>query len=125
MTFGNLLEQAHVLIPFQPFLWHPWQSQSLDSALLRVNDYEAPIECRGSIQRVPQEMYERLGLDWENNYRLVYSSHDIKGLDGQQSPDVLTFEGKNWKVVRVTPWYGYDGWNEVLVVEDAENELEK
>lgn len=125
MTFGNLLEQAHSLIPFQPFIWRRWLSQTLDSAMLRVNSYSAPISCQGSIQRVSQEIYERLGLDWEKNYRLVYASYDIRGLDGQESPDLLSFEGKNWKVIRVTPWFGYDGWNEVLVVEDNENELEK
>lgn len=125
MTFGNILMQAHALIPFQPFLWYRWKSNGTDSALLRVSSYQEPVTCHGSIQSVPQDMYERLGLDWEKNYILVYSPNDIKGLDGQQSPDKLVFGGKNWKVVRVTPWHSYDGWTEVLAVEMGDNELEK
>lgn len=119
MSFGNLLEQAHALIPFQTFVWRKWKGQTLDAALLRVNEYEDGVKLQGSIQRVSQPMYERLGLDWEHNYRVIHTSANIQCLNGQQSPDLLTFEGKNWKVISVTPWFGYDGWNEITVVEDT------
>lgn len=121
MSFGNILEQALSIIPKQSFTWYPFGGYTQDSAMQRVNSYQPGIACYGSIQSVEQAMYERLGLDFENNYRLIYSSHDLKGVDNQNAPDMVEFEGRRWKVVRNTPWYNYDGWNGVVVVEDREN----
>lgn len=123
MVFGNLLEAAHRLIPFQKLVWYKWKGQTLDTALLRVNDYEPGVELEGSIQRVSESMYERLGLDFNSEYREIHTSANIQCLTNQNSPDLLEFEGKKWKVIRVTPWYGYDGWSEILVVEDKENNV--
>lgn len=121
MVFGNLLEAAHRLIPFQPFTWYKWKGYTLDSALLKVNEYEAGVACQGSIQRISEQMYERLGLDFNSDYREIHTSANIQCLTGQNGPDMLEFEGKRWKVIRVTPWYNYDGWSEILVIEDKEN----
>lgn len=122
--FGNLLNRAFQLIPQQEFQFAKWLSKTVNTQGIMVNTYAAPVPCRGSIQAVDQSLYEKLGLDFEKQYRLVYASIFMKGVDvatGQNTPDRLIFEGKNWKVIRNTPWYSADGWSGVLVVEDTEN----
>lgn len=122
--FDDLLEQALELIPSQPFEFCKWLSKTVNEQGIMVNNYAAPVPCEGSIQAVDQALYEKLGLDFEKQYRAVYASIFMKGTDiaeGQNTPDRLVFEGRNWKVIRNTPWYSADGWCGVLVVEDTEN----
>lgn len=122
--FGNLLQRALKLIPPQEFLFCKWQSKAINSQGIMTNNFAYPVLCKGSIQAVDQNQYKELGLDWEKQYRVVYSSISMKGIDiekGQLTPDRLMFEGRKWKVLRNTPWNNADGWCGVLVVEDTEN----
>lgn len=122
--FNNLLNQAFKLIPQQDFQFCKWNSKSVNEQGIMINTFDAPVSCKGSIQAVDQALYKELGLDFEKQYRLVYASVFIQGLDAskqQNTPDRLVFEGRNWKIIRNTPWHSADGWCGVLVVEDTEN----
>lgn len=124
MMFNNLLSQAFKLIPQQDFQYCKWESKTVNEQGIMINSYASPVAYKGSIQAVDQALYEKLGLDFEKQYRMVYASVFMHGVDvssEQNTPDRLIFEGKNWKVIRNTPWYSADGWCGVLVVEDTEN----
>lgn len=124
MMFNNLLNQAFKLIPQQDFQYCKWESKTVNEQGIMINSYATPVAYKGSIQAVEQALYEKLGLDWEKQYRMVYASVFMHGVDvssDQNTPDRLLFEGKRWKVIRNTPWYSADGWCGVLVVEDTEN----
>ena len=41
----------------------------------------------------------------------------MRAESGQNGPDLLVFEGKVWFCKSSTPWNGYNGWNQVIVVE--------
>lgn len=119
--FNNLLNRAFTLIPQQEFTFCKFISKEVNEQGLFVNTYAEPKKCKGSIQAVDQSLYEKLGLDFEKAYRLVYASIFMEGVNTQNTPDKLIFEGKTWKVVRETPWYSVDGWCGIMVVEDKEN----
>jgi hypothetical protein len=124
MMFNNLLRQAFKLIPQQDFQYCKWESKTVNEQGIMINSYASPVSYKGSIQAIDQALYEKLGLDFEKQYRMVYASVFMHGVDvssEQNTPDRLIFEGKNWKVIRNTPWYSADGWCGVLVVEDTEN----
>lgn len=113
----NLLEIALDIIPGDEFILHKfWRTAETETGL-NIPVYEEGVKLTGSIQGVELDIYPQLGLDFEKNYRLVYASADMKGLEDQEVPDILEFYEKKWSVVKTVPWLKYNGWNGVLVVE--------
>lgn len=121
MILNNLLEEAFDIIPTQPFEYCAFKGKTVNELGVFVNEYAAPVQCYGSIQALEQTQYEKLGLNFEREYRAVYASVPMKGLDKQETPDLLIFDGRRWKVLRNTPWAHIDGWNGVIVTPDEEN----
>lgn len=118
----NLLGIALGAIGRQTFHLLKWKGRTANAAGLAQDEYEAPVACSGSIQSVPQDAYERLGLNWETNTRLVWSESSMRAESGQQGPDLLVFEGKVWFCRSNTPWDKYNGWNQVIVVEAPQSQ---
>ena len=115
MSF-NLLKAALNVLPKQNFIWRKFAGFDDDGQGLRINKYAKGIELVGSVQALDREMYDQLGLDREKEYLVVYSSADIKGVSGQNAPDIIEFGGGVYKVVRNYPWYFYNGWAGVVVI---------
>ena len=116
----DILKQALSIMRKQSFSYYKWSNNSVNDMGIKIDNYETAVVYKGSIQAVPLSKYEKLGLQFANNYRIVYSSLNIKGIEGQPSPDKLVFEGKTWKIIKNTSWFVVDGWTETLVVEVVE-----
>nr|DAL93355.1 MAG TPA: Minor capsid protein [Caudoviricetes sp.] len=114
----NLLQIALGVIPPEKFLYYRFTGTAENEIGLNVPQFAAPVELEGSIQGVELNIYPELGLDFQKNYRLVYASANMKGIEEQDVPDRLEFYGLTWSVVKTVPWINYNGWNGVLVVED-------
>ncbi|MBP3514294.1 MAG: hypothetical protein J6J74_07455 [Elusimicrobiaceae bacterium] len=121
MILGDLLSQAFNIIPTQEFEYCAFTGKTVNTLGVFVNEYAAPVKYFGSIQALEQTQYEKLGLNFEREYRTVYASVQMKGLDKQATPDILIFEGRRWKVIRNTPWFNIDGWCGAVVTPDDEN----
>lgn len=119
----NLLEIALGVIPGENFIYRRFLGTVENEIGLNVPQFAEPIEVTGSIQGVELDVYSQLGLDFQKNYRLVYASIDMKGIEEQEIPDRLEFYGLTWSVVKIVPWVKYNGWNGVLVVEDKRERL--
>ena len=121
--FNNLLNQALNIIPKQTFTYYKFKSVEANDIGLRQIVYESPVELQGSVQAVPQDMYEKLGLDWSKKYISIHCSTDIRNTDNEQvAPDKVVWNGKNYLVTKQTNWYTQDGWNKVIAVEDEKPE---
>ena len=114
----NLLEIALGVIPGETFQYEKFTGTVENDIGLNVPQFAAPVTVTGSIQGVELDIYPQLGLDFQKNYRLVYASVNMKGVEEQEVPDRLTFYGLTWSVVKTVPWMNYNGWNGVLLVED-------
>lgn len=114
----NLLEIALGVIPGEKFIYRQFVGTVENDIGLNVPQFADPIEVTGSVQSVELDIYPELGLDFQKNYRLVYASINMKGVEEQEVPDRLEFYGQTWSVVKTVPWINYNGWNGVLVVED-------
>ena len=113
----NLLGLALSNIGRQNFYLLKWTGRTVNAAGLPADTYAAPVLCSGSIQSMQQDAYERIGLTFETNARNVWSETTMRAESGQNGPDLLVFEGKVWFCKSSTPWNGYNGWNQVVVVE--------
>ena len=124
MSFNNLLNAALRIIPKQRIVWRKFAGFDIDEQGLKINRYAEGVELTGSVQAVDRNIYDQLGLDQEKEYLAVYAPADIKGVAGQDAPDIVEFGGGVYKVVRNYPWYFYDGWSGVVVVKAEAGEYE-
>jgi len=117
-SFGNLLKQALSILPKQNFYLYKFQATSINDCGIKQDTYSNKISLAGSIQSIPKDMYQKLGLDFAKNYKMIYCDYDIKGLSqSNESPDKVEIDGIIFIVVSDTNWFKQDGWNGVLVVE--------
>ena len=56
----------------------------------------------------------------DKNYRIIFSSLDFRGNESQEQPDRFIYSNKYWEIVRLSPWYEFNGWNSALIVEVKE-----
>ena len=56
----------------------------------------------------------------DKNYRLVFSSLDFRGNESQEQPDRFFYDNKYWEIIKLSPWFEFNGWNSALIVEVKE-----
>lgn len=122
--FGNLLNQALTLIPKQNFIYRKFSSSQINDYGIKVDVYDTDIVFEGSVQAVDSKMYQALGLDFSKKYIQIFSSLNIQNVNrGQETPDKIIWNNKEYLVVNCSDWYIQDGWTNILAVENTE-ELE-
>lgn len=115
---SNLLAQALAMIGPQSITYYQDAGRTTSAAGFDVTAYEEPITVsRASVQAVPLRNYASLGLDFKRKYVNVFACADIIGLDRDRSGDQVGYAGKRYDIEASTPWYGQDGWVEMLCIE--------
>lgn len=115
MLRNNLLKRAMRSIPTETIQFESWKENTLvngeDVAL-----YNEPITINASVQEIKTEMYKKLDLDFEKDYICVYANVEIKGIDKQETPDRVYYQGSYWNAVKNNNWHQYDGWSSAICV---------
>lgn len=114
---SNLLKRAARLIKQQTVNFYQDLGRINNEIGVDVTNYDNPVAIQGSLQAVPQNAYQDLGLDFGKNYVTFYTNTLIIGVDRDVSGDVFTYDGKVYKCRSITPWIAQDGWNSVLAVQ--------
>lgn len=115
--FNNLLNQAFRVIPQQTFTYYKYQQNNVNDEGIIVPNYEAGITFNGSVQAVDSKMYQQFGLDVSKKYIQIFSSLNIQNVEGQEVPDKVSWNGKDYNVVNCSDWYKQDGWTNIIAVE--------
>lgn len=118
----DLLALAMTVIPPEKIRLYKGGEMSVDEYGIERPEYAEAEEIKASVQAVNNQMYQTFGLDLQKNYKLVYASVKLAGINSQAVPDRVEYDGKYYDVVRETDWTTYNGWSGVLVVEVKENE---
>lgn len=79
--------------------------------------FALPIPQTGSIQPVSNKMYEQMGLNLDNNYKIVYSPALIQSIAQEVQPDRIVYENRTFEVVENKDWYETNGYTKALMVE--------
>lgn len=116
----NLLEVALGILPKQPVKYLKYLGNEINELGVSRPNFADAIELMGSVQVPELSLYQDLGLNLEKNYRKIYVSADIRGNEKQPMPDRFVFANSTWEVVKNSPWYEYNSWCGVLVVEIKE-----
>jgi len=114
---ANLLTMAHGLIGRQAVSCRPFLGLTANAAGNKVPSYGATVELYGSFQPVSASMLQQLGLDWSKNYATFYCERVFNEPERDKTGDLLTYNGKTYRVESRTPWFAQDGWESVLCVE--------
>ncbi len=115
---SNLLRSALSVIARQTVILYRWSGRSTTADGLDVSSYESPlIVSEGSVQAVPRNRYDSLGLDYSRHYVTWFTTATARGVERDRSPDQFTYGGRVYDVQLVTPWSLQDGWNEVLGID--------
>lgn len=79
--------------------------------------FAPPVAVRqSSVQAVPRDKYEFMGLELSKNYVNWYVPQAVIGLERDSSGDRLIVGTRTYQVVSTTDWDDYDGWAAALCV---------
>lgn len=112
----NLFNIATSLITQQRVSYYKNTGRTTNSIGLDVATYASPITIIGSFQPVAKRLYDQLGLDFGKNYFTLYTNNDITDLKRDVSGDKIVYNNQEFQCESNTPWFGADGWMEVLCV---------
>lgn len=119
---SNLLRQALTLIGSQSVDYYADTGRETSATGRDVTTYaDAVTVTEGSVQAVPRNRYESLGLDFSRNYVTWFVPQNVVGLGRDVSGDQIVFNSRRYNVATLTPWFAQDGWVECLCVEMAGN----
>lgn len=116
----NLLKVALKMLPKQNFFYLKYLGCEVNSFGVAVPRYAEPLLVNGCIQAVDASLYQELNLNMDKNYRLVFSSLDFRGNESQEQPDRFFYDNKYWEIIKLSPWFEFNGWNSALIVEVKE-----
>lgn len=119
MSLSNLLLQALTVIPPKTVIYKKFKGNVRKPNGVLVPEYEEPITISMAIaQPVSKEAYQKLGLDFQKEYRKVWIPINAMAMSNQLSSDKFIIDNQTWNVWGDTIWETYDGWNEILVVSE-------
>ena len=114
---SNILNIALTAIGMQQVLYYRFLTRTTNEIGLDESNYDSPIVVSGSLQPVPRNRYEQLGLDFNQNYFTFYAAKNIQDLARDVSGDRISFNGKVFDCLSANDWYGIDGWLAITLVE--------
>jgi hypothetical protein len=117
---ANILAMAQRVIAKQRFLYYAFLSRDLNSVGQYDVTYAPPVTLYGSVQPVPRDLYERYGLEFQQNYVNVYLQRAVIDVTRDVSGDQIVFNGATYQCISKTPWDAIDGWDAVLCVQVAQ-----
>lgn len=101
----------------QQFEYYQFQGSTLDDLGRDIPQYSDPINLTGSIQAVPNKMYEQLGLDLEKNYITVFCPQLIQSLAQNTQPDRIIWNNRTFEAIETKDWTNLNGYTKALFVE--------
>lgn len=101
----------------QQFEFYQFQGSTLDDLGRDIPQYSDPMNLKGSIQAVPNKMYEQLGLDLDKNYITVFCPQLIQSLAQNSQPDKIIWNNRTFEAVETKDWTNLNGYTKALFVE--------
>ena len=121
---SNLLNHAHKIIPFERVTFEHWMwNDTVNGEDVPV--YGAGIDLEASVQRIRAELYPKLGLSLQKDYRWVFASIKMSGTDEQEVPDRIFYNNSYWNAVKSNNWSVYDGWSGAVFVRVKQSDVQE
>lgn len=112
----NLLNMAFRVIAQQGIVYYHYLGRTQNSVGQDVSEYSQGKLMLGSFQPVPRVLYQALGLDFQKDYWMFYTSNNVSDLDRGKSGDQIAFNGQRYQCESNNDWYQIDGWKGSLFI---------
>lgn len=112
----NLLNMALTVIAKQPISYYQFAGRTQNNIGQDVTIYNPVRKIYGSWQPIPRKLYEQLGLDWNKDYFMLYTSNNTLDVTRDISGDQVAFNGQRYQCESNNEWFGLDGWNGIICV---------
>lgn len=107
---SNLLDDATTVISTIEVQYQKYMSRVKNAVGQWVSAYADPVGKQASVQAVPRQTYNQLGLDLQKQYVNLFISLDVTDLDRDVTGDRFTLpDGRLYQLESQTDWYGIDG----------------
>lgn len=113
---SNILDMAFRVIATSGVQYYQYVSRSINSVGLWESVYALPIKIWGSFQPVERRLYAELGLDLNKKYAHLFVPNNVLDVNRDVSGDQMIFQGEKYQCESSEPWYGLDGWTDILMV---------
>lgn len=113
---SNLLLAALQLIRPQTVLYYRNTGRTTRPTGLDVATF-APAQpiTQCSVQAVPLNRYESMGLDYKRRYVTLFAPKNVIGVERERSGDEFEYAGKRYSVIEgEADWFMQDGWTAVV-----------
>lgn len=115
---SNLLVQALGVIASQPVTYFKFINNTTTGAGRKIPQFDPGVIVKvGSVQTVPRNRYQILGLDVEKNYITWFVPKDVAGTGRDTAGDRITYGGRMYQLSSQNPWVLQDGWMSVIGVD--------
>lgn len=112
----NVYAMARALVAGSTYTYFQNTGTTTNARGLRETTFAAGVDRSDSVQPVPVDLYERLGLDLSKHYIVVYTSNTLNPVGRDGVGDELEFNGNRYQVQSDTDWSPIDGWKGTLAV---------
>lgn len=118
MTPGdNLLLEALDMIESQAVQYYRYLSRSTTGAGVYLSTFDAAVPVTvGSVQAVPMDKYQVLGLEMSKKYVTWFVPRNVIGLERDAAGDQFTYGTERFQIENTTDWFTQDGWVSCLSV---------
>lgn len=99
------------------FEFYKFKGSTLDEFGRDIPEYFTPVTYTGSIQAVPNKMYEQLGLELDKNYKTVFCPQLMQSLAEQTQSDIIVYDNKKFQIIENKNWFNQNGYTKILMVE--------
>lgn len=107
---SNLLDDATMVINTIEIQYMAFTSRVTNAVGQWVTTYGASVPVQASIQAVPRNIYQQLGLDLQKQYINVFASLAVTDLDRDVTGDRFVLpDGRLYQIQSQSDWYGIDG----------------
>ena len=112
----NLLSMAFRVIASTALIYYHYLGRTQNSVGQDISQYSDGKRIFGSFQPVPRILYERLGLDFQKDYWMFYTSNNLQDVGRMVSGDQIAFNGNRYQCESDNDWYPIDGWKGSLFI---------
>ena len=117
----NLLRKAQGLVRPTTLQYFRFSGRTLNAVGQDVSAYEAGVSITLNVQPVQRKQYRHMGLDYEKDYLMLWSSTDLRGLSRARSGDQIEYLGERYELLNKDNWTPIDGWGQILAIKVTNN----
>jgi len=112
----NLLNMAFRVISQTALIYYHYLGRTQNSVGQDISQYSPGKTIWGSFQPVPRRLYQSLGLDFQKDYWMFYTSNNLQDVGRMISGDQIGFNGNRYQCESDNDWHPIDGWKGSLFI---------